>query len=356
MEAGLGKKKAQEGVLQEAGSQGTKAGLSLILVNWNTKDLLLGLLKSLDPGHPSWKRPVEVIVVDNDSADGSVEAVQQAFPWVRLLPQSENLGFAGGVNRGLEVAIHPWVCLVNSDVDASPEAFETLVEYAETHPKAGVVGPKILNGDGSLQFSYRKFPSVWMQICLSFGFHRFAKISKILNGERYGGQVFEHPRPVDYVSGCLFLIRRELLERIGGLDEGFFMYFEETDFCKRTWEAGFEVHYAPVSTFAHHAGASAKKARKRTFLAFRRSQLRYMKMHRGWGAALMMRFAMILFLVIRIPAWAILSLWSGEKGRLSRSNLAVSLSALWDLMKPHAWIPPKTTLHRSASRHQECSH
>ncbi len=327
----------------------TQEGLSLVIVNWNTKELLLDLLATIDPEHPTWKRPVEVLVVDNDSSDGSVEAVQETFPWVKLLPQKDNLGFAGGVNRGLELAKYPWACLVNTDVEATPEAFEALLDYAEDHPRAGVIGPKILNGDGSLQNSFRRFPSVWMQVCLSLGFHRFASNSSVLNGERYSGMEFEKPASVDYVSGCLFLMRKDLIDRIGGLDEGFFMYFEETDFCKRTWKEGYEVHYAPVSTFAHHAGASAKKARKRTFLAFRRSQIRYMKLHRGFWAALSMRLAMILFLVIRIPVWALFSLRGGEKGEIARSNLSVSLSALGDLLLPHAWIPPKTQLNRDLS-------
>ncbi len=329
-------------------SEKTQKGLSLVIVNWNTKDLLLELLKSLNPENPAWVRPVEVIVVDNDSSDGSVKAAQEAFPWVRLLPQADNLGFAGGVNRGLEVTNYPWVCLVNTDVEATPEAFEALLDYAEAHPKAGVVGPKILNGDGSLQNSFRRFPSVWMQVCLSLGFHRLALDSPLLNGERYSGMEFEKPAPVDYVSGCLFLMRKDLIDRIGGLDEGFFMYFEETDFCKRTWKEGFEVHYAPVSTFAHHAGASAKKARKRTFLAFRRSQVRYMKLHKGLLSSLMMRLAMLLFLLLRIPVWALLSLRGGAKGEIARSNLSVSLSAFWDLLKPHAWIPPKTQLAKAS--------
>jgi GT2 family glycosyltransferase len=326
-----------------------KQGLSLVIVNWNTKDLLLELLSSIHPENSAWERQVEVLVVDNDSSDGSVKAVRETCPWVRLLPQNENLGFAGGVNRGLEVAIHPWVCLVNTDVEAKPEAFEALLEYAEAHPTAGVVGPKILNGDGSLQNSFRRFPSIWMQVCLSFGLHRIARHSPMVNGERYSGKEFEKPASVDYVSGCLFLMRKDLIDRIGGLDEGFFMYFEETDFCQRTWKEGFEVHYAPVSTFAHHAGASAKKARKRTFLAFRRSQVRYMRLHRGFWAALMMRLAMILFLAIRIPVWALFSFRGGEKGEVARSNLSVSLSAFWDLLKPHSWIPPKTTLRKIPS-------
>ncbi|HHI80083.1 MAG TPA: glycosyltransferase family 2 protein [Planctomycetes bacterium] len=322
----------------------TNRGISLVIVNWNTKDLLLGLLQSLDPESSGWKRPVEVLVVDNDSSDGSVEAVREAYPWVHLLPQKENLGFAGGVNRGLERARYPWVCLVNTDVVARPEAFEALLEYAERHPEAGVVGPRILNEDGSLQNSFRRFPSIWMQVCLSLWFHRLAPNSPLLNGERYSGTRFEQPAPVDYVSGCLFLMRRDLIDKIGGLDEGFFMYFEETDFCQRTWKAGYEVHYAPVSTFAHHAGASAKKARKRTFLAFRRSQIRYMKLHKGRFAAFWMRLAMMLFLLLRVPVWLLLSLMPGERGAIARSNLSVSLSALGDLLKPHPWIPPKTEL------------
>jgi len=302
-------------------------GLSIVIVNWNTKELLLQLLGDLvsDVGSA---RSREIIVVDNDSDDGSLDAARVRFPGVRYLPQEKNLGFAGGVNRGFAAATQPLVLLLNTDVRAAPGAIEALAHYAEHHPEAGIVGPRVTSENGDRQASYWRFPSLTSLFLSATCLSKFVPRSGMLNATGYGGRVFEQPTPVDAVSGCVFLLRRELLDEIGDLDEQYFMYFEETDFCFRARQSGYEVHFAPVASFVHFGGGSTRLAKTRNFLEFRRSSLRYFRKHKGWVAALVARLLLALFLAVRLPYWGLNGLRVGEAGRLARGRVRLYLAGL----------------------------
>jgi GT2 family glycosyltransferase len=279
-----------------------------------------------------------VIVVDNASEDGSVEAARARFDayGVRWLVQGRNLGFAGGVNQGFAAARQPLVLLLNTDVRTSPAEIEALCVHAESHPLAGVVGPRVTYPDGSFQESYWRFPSLWRLFCSASGLFKLLPASQLLNGERYAGRRFAEPTPVDAVSGCVFLTRRELVQQLGGLDEGYFMYFEETDFCRRVRDAGHQVHYAPVATFVHLLGGSSRLARRRNFLEFRRSLVRFHRKHGGRMAALVARALLLLHLGLRLPYWGLRSLLRGEMGKSARDMVGLHVAAMGDLLR---WAP-----------------
>lgn len=275
--------------------------LSIVLVSWNTRELLLEALASVLP-----MRGVsgEVIVVDNASADGSAEAVEARFPEVRVVRSERNLGFAGGVNRGFSEAQAPYVLLLNSDTFVIGDALQALTAYAEAHPEAGVVGPRVLNEDRTLQASRFRFPSLLNLLLSTTYLYKLFPGSRFFNRERLAAQDPDRAAPVDVVSGCAFLVRRELLDRIGGFDESFFMYAEETDFCYRAWQEGFEVHYAPVGDIVHTGGGSSRLARRANFLEYRRSILRYFHKHHGLLQAQLARLLLASFLALRLPYWA----------------------------------------------------
>jgi len=147
--------------------------------------------------------------------------------------------------------------------------------------------------------------------------------SRVLNAERYAGATFEKPTGVDVVSGCAFLVRRTAWESLGGFDEEYFMYFEETDFCHRARALGYKVRFAPVATFTHFGGGSSRLARLRTFLDFRRSSLRYFRRYHGKGCALLARLAHLVFLGVRLPVWGLFGLRPGRKGRSARANAGI---------------------------------
>lgn len=306
---------------------GRSPALSIVIVSWNTRELLLDALATVLP----LPVPGEVIVVDNASADGSVEAVEARFPEARIVRNERNLGFAGGVNVGLRAAREPYLLLLNSDTLVRGDALARLLAYAEAHPRAGIVGPRVLNEDGTLQESRFRFPSLLNLLLAASYLYQLFPRSRWLNRERLAGADPDQPAPVDAVSGCCFLMRRDLLERIGLLDESFFMYAEETDLCWRAWRAGYEVHYAPVGEIVHLGGGSSRLARRRNFLEFRRSIVRFFAKHRGRLQTELARVLLIAFLALRVPYWAL----GAALGRSeAREQLANYLAGVRFLCQP----------------------
>ena len=309
-------------------------GVSVVIVNWNTRDLVLSLLASLSEPSERSAHEIELIVVDNNSGDGSVEAVRREFPSVKLVAQAENRGFAGGVNPGAKAATMPLLLLLNSDAETSRASIEEAARYMATHPDAGVLGPQILSPQRNPQSSAWRDPSLaWMALS-AVGLSKL----KALNFERYHERPFTEAEAVDCVSGCAMLIRRELFEDLGGFDEDYFMYFEETDFCARVRGVGKQVHHAPVGQFIHEEGGTSKTVRLRTFLDFRRSQILYHRKHGGVSAAIAARALLALSSAVRVPPLAALSL-TGRSDRAS-AQLRLHCKGLAWLVNPFGGLAP----------------
>lgn len=282
--------------------------LSIVVVNWNTRDLLLQLLGRLLPDPPI---PCEVLVVDNQSSDDSVAAARAAFPQAVVLPQPKNGGFAYGVNRGLERARGEWVLLLNTDAEADWGRLQAFLVAAEGEPAAAVLGPRIVDEHGATQRStwQRHLPRQYPAQTLLPG--RFQRES--------------HPTAaadVDCVSGCVFLIRASVLPAVGGFDERFFMYFEEADFCERVRRAGHRVRWLPEPAFVHVGGLSAGQAAQRTFLAFRESCLLYHAQWHGRPWTEWVRAWLLLSVLLRLLAWCGAALL-GRRGRAGLYAAAV---------------------------------
>lgn len=309
-------------------------GVSVIIVNWNTRDLVLGLLRSLSEPDDGSQHDLELIVVDNDSSDDSVQAIGREFPDIKLVVQGENRGFAGGVNPGLEVATQPLVLLLNSDAQTSRASIEESARYMEQHPEVGVLGPRILYPDGSHLASCWRDPSlVWMALG-AVGLSRL----KPFKFARYGERPFSEPTEVDSVCGCAMMIRRDLLVDLGGLDEDYFMYFEETDFCVRARRHGKRVHHAPVGEFVHEGGGTSKSVRLRTFLDFKRSEILFHLKHSGVPTAIAARGLLTLGSALRLPPLAVLSLL-GTSDR-ARAQLELHWKGLLWLANPLGGLVP----------------
>jgi len=247
--------------------------LSITICSWNTQEDTRKCLESL------WsvrdEVDFEVIVIDNNSEDGSPEMVRREFPWVRLEAMSQNLGFTGGHIHALSIRKGHHALLLNSDTVVYPGALKTLMDYVVAEPKVGVVGPKLLNPDGSLQFSCRRFPNPTAAL------FRNTPLGKLFPNNRftrdYLMQDWTHdgPRDVDWVSGAALLMREELMDEIGYLDPEFFMYCEDVDYCWRAWKAGYRVAYLPNSVIMHKIGGSTDKAPNRMIGRFHSSMLRF---------------------------------------------------------------------------------
>ncbi|HEY68397.1 MAG TPA: glycosyltransferase family 2 protein [Thermoflexia bacterium] len=264
--------------------------LSIVIVNWNVRDLLRRCLHSIPnlQSSPSG----EVIVVDNASTDGSVEMVRAEFPGVHLIANADNRGFPAANNQGIAVAQGRYVLLLNPDTEVVGDALATMVAFADAHPDVGIVGPQLLNPDGSVQSSRRRFPTLATAFFESTWLQGYAP-RRLL--ERY--YVLDRPddavQDVDWVTGAAVMARREAIEQVGLLDEGFFMYSEELDWCRRFREAGWRVVYLPAAQIVHHVGKSSEQVVAARHIHFQTSKVRYFRKYHGSPAAEALRLFLL---------------------------------------------------------------
>ncbi len=251
--------------------------LSITICSWNTLTDLRACLASLR--QVANEGSFEVIVIDNASADRSPDMVEEEFPEFTLLRQATNLGFTGGHNVGIERRRGRDVALLNSDTIVHAGAVSKLMSFMADHPEVGIVGPKLLNPDGTLQYSCRKFPN---PVAAAF---RNTFLGRLFPRNRYVRdylmQDFDHTRTteVDWVSGAALFIRGEVVDRIGSLDPEYFMYCEDTDYCKRAWDAGYKVVYLPEAVVTHAIGRSTDRVANKMIVRFHRSMFRFYKKH-----------------------------------------------------------------------------
>jgi GT2 family glycosyltransferase len=229
--------------------------LSIVLLTWNGRDLALDCLASIDreirARTDAGRLDTEVIVVDNGSTDGSVEAIRARFPWAELVALPRNVGFAGGNNAGLARAKGRMVCLLNNDTIVQHDGFEACVRYLDAHPDVGAVGPQLLHPDGRKQNSIHNFPTLLLEIVPR-------GVLETLFPSRYPSKRFEHDAPLDVeaVLGACMVVRREVIEQVGPMPEDYFFFLEETDWFYAMRRAGWRVVHLPDAKLVHIHGAS----------------------------------------------------------------------------------------------------
>jgi hypothetical protein len=254
--------------------------LTVIIVSWNVRELLRRCLLSL--GAPTLEgTPTQVIVVDNASSDGSPEMVAAEFPTVLLIRNAENRGFTAANNQGLALSQGRSLLLLNPDAEMVGSALATMTGYMETHPRVGALGPQLRYADGSLQSSRRRFPTLATAFCESTVLQEWSADNRILRRYTMVDTPDDAVQPVDWLVGACLMVRREAFEQVGGLDEGFFMYSEELDWCRRIKAAGWEVIYLPTATVIHHEGKSSEQVVAARHIHFQSSKVRYFRKHHG---------------------------------------------------------------------------
>ncbi len=247
--------------------------VSVITVSFNTKAYLLQALRSavLAAG----RVPLELIVVDNGSSDGSALAVVQEFPEARIVLSSENKGFAWANNRGASEASGDLLLFVNSDVVFLDHAIETLAEYLKLNQDIGAVGPKVLNPDGSLQFSGKRLPNVGTGVLVATGLHYRLPWRRPWEDYYMLPESYATVQEVDHLTACCLMVRREVWDAVGGFDEGYFMYFEDIDWCLRARKMGHKLAYVPQASVIHRKAVSSSKRAYGTVLDYHRSARRF---------------------------------------------------------------------------------
>lgn len=311
--------------------------LSIIIVNWNVKDLLDKCLESLHNGSIAIHQPkgelssVEIIVVDSASDDDSVAMVREKYPNVKLLLQSENVGFTRGNNIGFAEAQGRYLFLLNPDTEIIDDVIPKLLEYIDNHPDVGIVGPHTLNSDGSHQSTRRRFPTLITGIFESTWLAPYAPPSvdrhyKMIDTDNH--DILE----VDWVQGSGMLVRREVYEQIGGLDEGYVMYSEEMDWCKRAKDAGWKVVYHGEAYITHHGGKSSDQVGAFKQIHFHTSKLRYFRKHHGYATYLLLRVIILLLFVWQMMLEVIKGL-IGHKRDMRRDRVKVYWQVLRNGLK-----------------------
>jgi hypothetical protein len=250
------------------------ADLSIIIVNWNTKKYLLPCLKSILENKKGMG--CEIIVVDNGSRDGSAGEVKEEFPSIDLIENERNLGFAKAVNQGLQKASGRYLVLLNPDTQVKDGAIGRLVSFMDAHPDAGIAGAQLLNSDGSKQNSIANFPSLATELLNK-------SLLRWLFPRKYPGKGRDYAESieVDSVIGACLMVRRDAIEQVGLLDEDYFLFLEETDWCFRMKKAGWKVYHVPQAEVYHFQGKSAEQDKKRAKVEFYRSRYHFFKKNKG---------------------------------------------------------------------------
>jgi N-acetylglucosaminyl-diphospho-decaprenol L-rhamnosyltransferase len=324
--------------LEAVGQSAMSVHLSVVIVSYNTRDLLAQCLQSvaetvgveLRVDDSSCAEPpsrlTEVLVVDNASSDGSSEMVRDCFPWVRLIQNEQNVGFATANNQAIRKSGGRYILLLNSDARLQPHAVQRMWALVEKNGAIGVVGPTILNSDGSFQASHARFPTLRSCAVSLLG------LSKLIYGPYFPSaspEVSRIPKEVGWVGGACFLVRRQAIAQVGLLDEAFFMYAEEMDWCYRMHQAGWLVYHHPGAEVIHVGGASSDPAHP-NLLARRWSSLMvyWHKNHSSVSAGILRLLIAVLGLSRAIGFVFLGLVWPGERQRMlfsARANLNLAL-------------------------------
>ncbi len=225
--------------------------LSIIILNYKTKGLTKQCLKGLQLLNP--KIDYEIIVVDNSSHDGTVEMIREEFPSVKIIESAVNCGYAAGNNLGIKQATGKYIMILNPDVSIMNNSLDVMYRFMEEHPTVGLIGPKLINPDGTTQASCRTFPS-WQTLLL----YRRTPLGR-LHGPRQKLRRHlmldfdhSHNRAVDWMIGACFFARTDAMKKVGLLDERFFLYLEDVDWCRRFWQSGYQVYYVADAEMVHY--------------------------------------------------------------------------------------------------------
>lgn len=299
----------------------SEVSLSICIVSWNTRDLLKDCLGSVyaDPDSAGW----QVLVVDNASSDGSAEMVADRFPQAELIRSPQNLGFSRGNNLALERATGRCLLLLNSDTAVDPGALGQLVDYLDSDPDAGAVGPRLVYPDGSLQFSCGRTPGLHTEIVHKLLLHRMFPFF------RFGRWSHEKQRRVGWVTGACLMVRRKAAMETGFLDPNIFMCFEDLDWCMRLRKKGWSVVYLPSSRVVHHDGQSIRKNLGEMLVVSQHSLFYLFEKHFGKGRLHALRLLTVIEMLLRSALWVLPALLPSRR----RNEGGQRLRAYWRILR-----------------------
>ena len=314
--------------------------LAILIISYNTRELLRNCLNSLYQKTEGIR--FEVMVVDNSSSDNSA-GIRKEFPQVKLIENRENLGFARANNQAIKRSRARYFLLFNPDTSLKASSPHKMIKFMDNHPEVGIMGCKILNTDESIQPSNSSFPNLFTEFLRAF------QVKKLIPGvgarerigEKWSGMLgatlreyfrvywdSERIREVDWVSGACLLIRRDAIEEVGLLDEDFFMYYEDADWCYRMRKKGWKTYYFPFFEVTHCIGESDSRFSSRTFIERQRSMYHYFKKHKGKKAVFLLRLFIFGGLALRWLGLLVIYPFSGKKRGELRKRLYAYLRVI----------------------------
>ncbi len=300
--------------------------VSFIIVSWNAKKCLLEGIKSIYKTVRD--NTCEIIVVDNASCDGSADAVISKFPEAKIILNNENLGFARANNIGIKQSTGRYICLMNSDVVVLEDCIRNLITFMDQHPNAGIAGPQILNPDLTLQPQCRYFPTVWNNMCQALGLDYLFPKSAFFSGPFMKHWAHDEVRSVEVITGCFWLVRRQAVDNVGLLDEDFFIYAEDIDWCRRFRKAGWDIVFYPKAQVIHISGASSKNAPIKFYLEMQKADMLYWRKHNGKAMAYIYLTIIFIRHLLRLPVRAFIYLVSPSRRNVLSYKMARSMACI----------------------------
>ncbi len=307
---------------------------SILIVNWNARDFLQACLKSI----PTDALPLEILVVDNASTDGSVALLErefspERFPQIKVIANPTNLGFAAANNLAARCAHGKYLFLLNPDTTLAENTLHAMIQFAEEHPRVGALGPALRNPDGSLQRScWRGYPGLAMAFSDALFLWKVPWLP-LASASEYRSEELRAPRAVDHLLGACMLIRREAWESVGGLDEDYFLFLEETDWCWRAQRAGWDIYYLPQVAVTHYGQQSMRRFPQRNVPQFYKSYIRFYRMHHSVPSIGVFALKMIIALacLIRIGMWQLRRM-RAEGGKTQKRATAMA-AGYWQTLQ-----------------------
>jgi GT2 family glycosyltransferase len=307
--------------------------MAVAVVSFNTRELLEPCLHSVLAAGPS-----EAVVVDNGSTDGSIELVRSRFPDMRLIVNERNVGYGAAANQAIATCRAPAVLLLNGDTVIAADGLDALGRYLAEHPRVAVVGPRLVNDDGSLQPSTFSFPSPADALMGDTGLHRLVRRVPRLRERFLRTWSHDSARPVSWVRGAALAIRRSAFDEVGRFDEDFFMYWEEVDLCRRLAAAGLQTHYTPITTVKHVRAAATGKVANPMRREWLIGQRRYLQRHESRASAALQLGLLRTFATARVARDAVRVRLVRDKNK--RARLRASIAGWRALLaEPRLWKP-----------------
>ena len=298
--------------------------VSVIIVNWNTRDLLRDCIRSLQRCRRG--ASAEIIVIDNASHDGSAEMVRSQFPDVVLIANEVNRGFAAANNQGIRVARGRYLLLLNPDTVVLEGAVDRSIQYADARPEIGVVGCQVLEDDRTIQRTGFSFPTPWNLFLINSGLSRCFPKSRVFGRPDLGWWDRTTERDVEVVSGMFMLVRREVVDHVGLMDEDYFVYAEEADWCYRIRKAGWRCVFAPVAQIIHldGGGKSTRQISARMFVQLQKSIMIFQRKNLGRGHWLAAKLLYIVSNAVRSGCWLAWSVLRNDEPLRMRAEAAIA--------------------------------